>query len=51
MIAGLVRLRDHELEALRAHTASVEAEVEALRSSPLRGPTAWLRRHASRARR
>lgn len=45
-------LRDLEIDQLRARVGEVEAEVEALRASPFRGPRAWLRhRHRSGARR
>jgi O-methyltransferase len=45
------RLREDELRELRAHAAAVEAEVRALRSSPLRGPKAWLRDRVGRGAR
>ena len=45
-------LRDLEIDQLRARVGEVEAEVEALKTSPLSGPRAWLRhRHETRARR
>jgi len=37
-----------ELEELRERLAAAEAEIAALRGSPLRGPKAWLRRRLTR---
>jgi hypothetical protein len=34
---------ERDLSALRERLAAAEAEVAALRASPLRGPRAWLR--------
>jgi hypothetical protein len=35
---------ERELAALRERLDAAEAEIERLRSSPLRGPAAWLRK-------
>jgi hypothetical protein len=44
-----LQLQD-ELAALNDRLRAVQAELEALRSSPLAGPSAWARRKAKRGR-